>query len=55
MEEKEIKIPMWSNEIIKQLNWNGGLQLGFFNSLFAQKNVLQTTEGYNYLVIDDVL
>ncbi len=42
-----------ADEIIKQLNWNGGLQLGFFNSLFAQKGVLQTTEGYNYLAIDD--
>ncbi|NMA86944.1 MAG: hypothetical protein GX968_06435 [Tissierellia bacterium] len=42
-----------AEEIIKQLNWNGGLQSGFFNSLFAQKGVLQTTEGYNYLAIDD--
>lgn len=52
-------IPKWvdriynADEIIKQLNWNGGLQLGLFNSLFAQKGVLQTTEGYNYLAIDD--
>lgn len=42
-----------AERIIKQLNWNGGLQSGFFNSLFAQKGVLQTTEGYNYLAIDD--
>ncbi len=42
-----------ANEIIRQLNWNGGLQSGFFNSIFAQKGVLQTTEGYNYLAIDD--
>jgi uncharacterized MnhB-related membrane protein len=52
-------VPKWvdriynADEIIKQLNWNGGLQSGFFNSLFAQKGVLQTTEGYNYLAIDD--
>ncbi|WP_352418949.1 hypothetical protein [Proteiniborus sp.] len=52
-------VPKWvdriydADEIVKQLNWNGGLQLGFFNSLFAQKGVLQTTEGYNYLAIDD--
>lgn len=42
-----------ADEIISQLNWNGGLQSGFINSLFAQKGVLQTTEGYNYLAIDD--
>ncbi|MFU0801380.1 MAG: CvpA family protein [Xylanivirga thermophila] len=52
-------VPKWvdriydADEIIKQLNWNGGLQLGFLNSLFAQKGVLRTTEGYNYLAIDD--
>ena len=42
-----------AEEIINQLNWNGGLQSGFFNFLFTQKGVLQTTEGYNYLAIDD--
>lgn len=52
-------VPKWvdriynADEIIGQLNWNGGLQSGYFNSLFAQKGVLQTTEGYNYLAIDD--
>ncbi|NLP46309.1 MAG: hypothetical protein GX347_04585 [Epulopiscium sp.] len=52
-------VPKWvdriynADEIIQQLNWNGGLQLGFLNSIFAQKGVLQTTEGYNYLAIDD--
>lgn len=52
-------VPKWvdriydADEIIRQLNWNGGLQSGFLNSLFAQKGVLQTTEGYNYLAIDD--
>ncbi|NMB26512.1 MAG: hypothetical protein GX987_00480 [Tissierellia bacterium] len=52
-------VPKWvdriydADEIIQQLNWNGGLQSGFINSLFAQKGVLQTTEGYNYLAIDD--
>lgn len=52
-------VPKWvdriynAEEIIQQLNWNGGLQSGFWNSLFAQKGVLQTTEGYNYLAIDD--
>ena len=26
---------------------------GFWNSLFGQKNVTMTTEGYNYLVMND--
>lgn len=53
------EIPQWvdrvfeSNNIIQQLNWNGKYQGGFFNSIFAQKNVLKTTEGYNYLALKD--
>ena len=26
---------------------------GFFNSIFGQKNVVNTTEGYNYLAMND--
>lgn len=52
-------VPKWvdgvydANRMIEQLNWNGTLQSGIFNSLFAQKGVIETTEGYNYLAIDD--
>lgn len=52
-------VPNWvdraynSERIIEQLNWNGKLHLGFFNSLFSQKGVTMTTEGYNYLAIDN--
>lgn len=52
-------IPQWidrvfeAENIIQQLDWNGLYQNGFINSLFAQKNVLLTTEGYNYLALND--
>lgn len=53
------EIPTWvdqvfeSNLIIEQLNFNGKYRSGFFNSIFGQRGVLQTTNGYNYLAIDD--
>ncbi|EHR34020.1 hypothetical protein HMPREF9709_00956 [Helcococcus kunzii ATCC 51366] len=52
-------IPEWldrifyASDIIEQLDWHGMYQNGFINSLFAQKNVLKTTEGYNYLALND--
>ena len=53
------EIPSWvdhaypSDLIIEQLdNW-GEYKEGFINSIFGQKNVTVTTEGYNYLVMDD--
>ncbi len=52
-------IPSWvdqifaSDLIIEQLNFNGKYRSGFFNSIFGQRGVLQTTDGYNYLAIDD--
>lgn len=52
-------IPTWvdrvfsAEDIIRQLDWNGKYKNGFINSRFAQKGVLQTTQGYNYLAIDD--
>lgn len=53
------EIPQWidrvynAEDVINQLDWNGLYQGGFINSLFAQKNVLMTTEGYNYLALND--
>ena len=39
--------------IIEQIdNW-GEYRNGYLNSLFGQKNVINTTEGYNYLVMED--
>ena len=52
-------IPTWVDHvysadlIIEQVdNW-GEYRNGFFNSIFGQKDVINTTEGYNYLVMDD--
>lgn len=40
-----------SDLILQQLNYNGKYKGGFINSVFGQKNVTKTTEGYNYLSI----
>ena len=52
-------IPTWvdnafdPNLIIEQVdNW-GTYKKGFFNSIFGQKEVVNTTEGYNYLAMND--
>lgn len=53
------EIPTWvdqvfdSDMVLNQLNYNGKYRSGFFNSIFGQKGVLQTTDGYNYLAIND--
>lgn len=56
----EVKdVPEWVDHvysadlIIEQVdNW-GEYKNGFFNSIFGQKNVVNTTEGYNYLSYDN--
>ena len=53
------EIPTWVDQvydselIVDQLDLNGKYRNGFWNSVFGQKGVLQTTEGYNYLAIND--
>ena len=52
-------VPSWidhvynANLIISQVNDWGKYREGFFNSIFGQKNVVATTEGYNYVVMED--
>ena len=52
-------IPTWvdqvysSSLVLNQLTYNGKYRSGFFNSIFGQKGVLQPTDGYNYLAIND--
>ena len=53
------KVPQWIDQvyaadmIIEQAdNW-GTLKNGFLNSVFTQKNVIETTDGYNYIAVDD--
>ena len=53
------EIPKWvdqvysANLIIEQIDDWGMYKRGFLNSIFSQNGVVQTTEGYNYLVMDD--
>ena len=56
---KIAEVPQWidlaySPELIVEQadNW-GTYKNGFFNSLFVQKDVVVTTEGYNYIAVDD--
>lgn len=52
-------IPQWVDQVfdselvIDQLTYNGKYRSGFWNSIFGQKGVLQPTDGYNYLAIND--
>ena len=52
-------IPTWvdiaysADLVIEQIdNW-GTYKNGFWNSIFGQKNVVNTTDGYNYLAMND--
>lgn len=53
------EIPTWVDHvysaelIISQVNDWGKYVNGYFNSIFGQKNVVKTTEGYNYLAQND--
>lgn len=53
------EIPTWadqvfdSNIIMEQLIYNGLYRSGYWNSVIGQKGVLQPTDGYNYIAIDD--
>lgn len=52
-------IPSWvdnvypSSLVIEQVNDWGTYKNGFLNSIFGQKEVVNTTEGYNYLALND--
>ena len=52
-------VPTWVDRvctadlIIQQYDYHGTHQGGFWNSIFGQKNVTSTTEGYNYIAQDD--
>lgn len=53
------EIPSWvdqvfiSDLIFQQLDYYGKYGSGFINSIFGQKGVLEPTDGYNYLAIND--
>jgi len=52
-------VPTWVDHvysaelIIEQVNDWGLYKNGYLNSIFGQKNVVQTTRGYNYTVMND--
>ncbi|MFA9465742.1 MAG: CvpA family protein [Velocimicrobium sp.] len=52
-------VPTWidrvysSELLISYYNYYGTLKHGYFNSLLSQKDCLQTTEGYNYIALDN--
>lgn len=56
---KKEDIPNWvdvaysASLIIEQVDDWGTYKNGFWNSIFGQKNVVNTTEGYNYLAMND--
>ena len=39
--------------LVELYDYHGTLKHGFFNSVLGQKDCLATTDGYNYLAIDD--
>ncbi|MCI9388285.1 MAG: CvpA family protein [Lachnospiraceae bacterium] len=51
--------PSWVDRVypadllIQLYDYHGTLVNGFFNSILGQKGCLKTTEGYNYLALDD--
>lgn len=52
-------VPKWVDHvyeadlIIEQVDDWGAYKNGFLNSIFTQKDVVETTRGYNYLAMDD--
>lgn len=52
-------VPSWIDHVysaellIEQTDDWGNYKGGFWNSIFSQKNVVNTTDGYNYLAMDD--
>ncbi|MEE0927577.1 MAG: CvpA family protein [Acutalibacteraceae bacterium] len=52
-------VPTWidcvykADVVLQQANYWGSYVNGYWNSIISQKNVVKTTEGYNYLAIDD--
>lgn len=60
MEDYKVsEVPQWidavygAGMIIEQADYWGAYKNGFWNSIFTQKNVVATTDGYNYLAIND--
>ena len=52
-------VPTWIDKVydadllIEQYDYYGTLKHGFLNSVFGQRDCLKTTEGYNYIALND--
>ncbi len=52
-------VPVWIDKVfsaellIDLYDYHGTLVHGYWNSVFGQKDALQTTDGYNYIAMDD--
>jgi hypothetical protein len=52
-------VPQWVDRVysadllVDLFDYYGTLKHGFFNSVLSQKDCLNTTDGYNYLALDD--
>lgn len=52
-------VPEWvdrvysSDMLVRQFDYYGTLKHGYWNSVLSQKDCLQTTNGYNYIALDD--
>lgn len=53
------EVPQWIDRVyladllIELYDYHGTLKHGYLNSVFAQRDSLQTTAGYNYIALDD--
>lgn len=52
-------VPTWVDKVydaellVEQYDYHGTLKNGFINSVLGQRDCLQTTEGYNYIALND--
>jgi len=52
-------VPKWVDKVydaellVQQYDYHGTLKNGFINSVLGQRDCLQTTEGYNYIALND--
>lgn len=52
-------VPRWVDRVysadllVSYYNYYGKLKHGFWNSVLSQKDCMQTTDGYNYIALDD--
>lgn len=60
MTDYDIKdVPSWVDRVfsaellVEQYDYYGTLKHGYFNTLLSQKDCLQTSDGYNYIAMED--